>query len=93
MPSGPCGFYGPLPSSEYTLAIVDAYSRFTIAEIVRSTAAPNIIPKLDHVFVKHFGSKAGWGPFLLLMYYIIMQENLRTLMLLKFPKNNSLTIY
>ena len=58
MPSGPwkklhIDFYGSLPSSEYILVIVDAYSRFPIAEIVRSTAAPTIIPKLDQVFAMH----------------------------------------
>ena len=43
-------FYGPFPSSEYILVVVDAFSRFPIAEIVRSTAAPTIIPKLDQIF-------------------------------------------
>ncbi|XP_065060965.1 uncharacterized protein K02A2.6-like [Rhopilema esculentum] len=58
MPSGPwkklhIDFYGPLPSSEYVLVIVDAYSRFPITEIVKSTAASTIIPKLDQVFAMH----------------------------------------
>lgn len=46
-------FYGPLPSNEYILVIVDAYSRLPIAETVRSTAAPTVIPKLDQLFAVH----------------------------------------
>ena len=54
MPSGiHIDFYGPLPRSEYILVILDAYSRFPIAEIVKSTADPSIIPKLDQIFALH----------------------------------------
>ena len=44
---------GPLPSSEYILVNVDVYSRFPIAEIVRSTAVQTIVPKLDEIFAIH----------------------------------------
>ena len=58
MPSGPwkrlhIDFFGPVPSNEYLLVIVDAYSRFPIVEVVRSTSIETIIPKLDSVFAMH----------------------------------------
>ena len=58
MPSGPwqrlhIDFFGPVPSNEYLIVIVDAYSRFPIVEIVRSTNIETVIPKLDSVFAMH----------------------------------------
>ena len=58
MPSGPwkrlhIDFFGPVPSNEYLLVIVDAYSRFPIVEVVRSTSIETVIPKLDSVFAMH----------------------------------------
>lgn len=46
-------FYGPLPSSEYLLVVVDRYSRFPEVEIVHSTRASVVIPKLDKIFSVH----------------------------------------
>ena len=46
-------FYGPLPSSEYLLVAVDRYSRFPEVEIVHSTRASTVIPKLDKMFSVH----------------------------------------
>ena len=46
-------FYGPLPTSEYLLVVVDRYSRFPEAEIVHSTRAATVIPKLDKIFSVH----------------------------------------
>jgi hypothetical protein len=46
-------FYGPLPSSEYLLVAVDRYSRFPEVEIVHSTRASKVIPKLDKMFSVH----------------------------------------
>jgi transposase InsO family protein len=43
-------FYGPLPSGEYLLVIVDEYSRFPVVEIVRSTSGKTVIPMFDKVF-------------------------------------------
>ena len=43
------GFYGPLPSGEYLLVIIDDYSRFPVVELVRSTSANTVIPVLDKV--------------------------------------------
>ena len=58
MPKGPwekihIDFYGPLPSGEYLLVAVDRYSRFPEVEIVRSTKASTVIPKLDKIFATH----------------------------------------
>ena len=46
-------FYGPLPSGEYLLVVIDRYSRYPEVEIVRSTKASVVIPKLDKVFATH----------------------------------------
>lgn len=37
-------------SDEYLLLIIDDYSRYSMVEIVESTAAPRVIPKFDKVF-------------------------------------------
>ena len=55
MPDGPwqtvhVDFYGPLPTGEYLLVVVDRYSRFPEVEIVHSTRASTVIPKLDKIF-------------------------------------------
>ena len=46
-------FYGPLPTGEYLLVVIDRYSRFPEVEIVNSTKASVIIPKLDKIFAVH----------------------------------------
>ena len=46
-------FYGPLPIGEYLLVVIDRYSRFPEVEIVSSTKAPVIIPRLDKIFAVH----------------------------------------
>ncbi len=46
-------FYGPLPSGEYLLVLIDRYSRFPEVKIVKSTKASVIIPKLDRIFSVH----------------------------------------
>ena len=58
MPNGPwqkiqVDFYGPLPSGEYLLIVIDRYSRYPEVEIVRSTKASSVIPKLDKMFATH----------------------------------------
>ena len=58
MPKGPwvklhIDFHGPLPSGEHLPVVVDRYSRFPEAEIVRSTKAEVVIPKLDKIFAVH----------------------------------------
>ena len=58
MPDGPwqkihVDFYGPLPSGEYLLVVIDRYSRYPEVEIVRSTKASSVIPKLDKMFATH----------------------------------------
>ena len=55
MPKGPqekvhIDFQGPLPSRDYLLVVKDRYSRFPEVEIVRSTKASVMIPKLDKIF-------------------------------------------
>eukprot|EP00794_Sanderia_malayensis_P006446 gene6446-biopygen4771 len=46
-------FFGPVPSGEYLLSVVDRYSCFPEVEIVKSTSASCIIPKLDRIFGTH----------------------------------------
>jgi transposase InsO family protein len=46
-------FYGPLPTGEYLLVVVDRYSRFPEVEIVSSTKASVVIPRLDKIFAVH----------------------------------------
>ena len=58
MPEGPwevvhTDFYGPLPTGEYLLVVIDRYSRFPEVEIVRSTKASTVIQKLDKIFATH----------------------------------------
>ena len=58
MPSGPwqkvhLDFYGPLPSGEHLLVCIDHYSRYPEVEIVRSTKATSVIPRLDKIFSVH----------------------------------------
>ncbi len=46
-------FYEPLPSNDYLLVVMDRYSRFPEVEIVPSTKASVVIPKLDKIFAVH----------------------------------------
>ena len=46
-------FLGPLPTGEYLLVVIDAYSRFPEVEIVTSTSAKSTIPKLEGIFARH----------------------------------------
>ena len=55
LPRGPwlnlsIDFYGPLPSGQYLLVMIDEYSRFPVVEVLRSTAAETVIPVVDKVF-------------------------------------------
>ncbi|XP_033107933.1 uncharacterized protein LOC117109658 [Anneissia japonica] len=43
-------FFGPLPSGEYLLVIVDEYSRFPEVEIIKFLSASSVIPIFDKVF-------------------------------------------
>ena len=42
--------FAELPKKEYLLLITDDYSRYPVVEIVKSTSATTVIPKLDKVF-------------------------------------------
>ena len=46
-------FYGPFPTGEYLLVVIDAYTRFPEVSVVRSTAASAVILKLDRIFATH----------------------------------------
>ena len=46
-------FLRALPSGEYLLVVIDRYIRFPEVEIVRSTKATTVIPKLDKIFATH----------------------------------------
>ena len=43
-------FYGPLPSGEYLLVMVDGYSRYPYVEIVHSTSINSAFPAFDKAF-------------------------------------------
>jgi len=43
-------FTGPFPSGDYLLVVIDEYSRFPEVEIVTSTSARAVIPKLNAIF-------------------------------------------
>ena len=46
-------FCGTLPSCEYLLIPLDGYRRFTVVEIVNSTAANTVIPVVDKVLANY----------------------------------------
>jgi hypothetical protein len=46
-------FWGPLPSGEYLLVMIDKYSRYPVVEIVRSTSADAVVPHIDKIFSTH----------------------------------------
>ena len=46
-------FKESLPSGEYILVVIDLYSRYPEVDIVKSTSAQAIIPKLDRIFATH----------------------------------------
>ena len=46
-------FCGPFPTGEYLFVIIDAYSRFPEVDIVHSTSATAIIPRMDRIFCTH----------------------------------------
>ena len=57
LPDGPwkqvsIDFKGPFPTGELVMVIIDDYSRFPEVEIVRSTSARSVIPKIDAVFAR-----------------------------------------
>ena len=57
LPSGPwkelsMDFCGPFPSGDHLLVVTDDYSRFPEAEIVKSTSANTVIPRLDMIFAR-----------------------------------------
>ena len=43
-------FGDPFPSGQYILVVVDGYSRFPEVEIVSSTVAKVVIPRLESIF-------------------------------------------
>ena len=43
-------FYGPLPTGEHLLVIVDEYSRYPVVEVMHSTSANSVIPVMDKIF-------------------------------------------
>jgi hypothetical protein len=58
LPLGPwqnvaADFYGPLPTGQTLMVVIDEYSRLVEVEIVSSTSAAAAIPKLDNIFATH----------------------------------------
>jgi transposase InsO family protein len=46
-------FCGPLPSGDMLFVVIDEYSRYPEVEIVSSTSANTVIPKLDRILSTH----------------------------------------
>lgn len=46
-------FWGPFPTRENVLVVIEAYSRFLEVEIIHSTSAQATTPKLDRIFATH----------------------------------------
>lgn len=46
-------FCGPFPSGDLLLVVIDEYSRYPEVEIIKSTAASTVLPKLDRIFATH----------------------------------------
>ena len=43
-------FFGPLPSGETLLVIIDLYTRFPLVEIMKTTAEYAVIKRLESIF-------------------------------------------
>jgi hypothetical protein len=43
-------FFGPIPNNSELMVIIDEFSRFSIVEEVKTTAAEYVLPKMDAVF-------------------------------------------
>ena len=44
---------GHSPTGQYIIVLIGKYSRYPEAEIVNSTSAKTLIPKLDAIFARH----------------------------------------
>ena len=45
-------FAGPFPSGDYIMVVIDEFSRFPEVELLTSTSAKAVIPKLDAMFAR-----------------------------------------
>ena len=57
-PKGPwvqasADFCGPFPTGETVLVVIDAYSKYPEVEIIKSTAAKEVLPALERIFATH----------------------------------------
>ena len=57
-PKGPwlqasADFCGPFPTGETILVVIDAYSRYPEVEIIKSTAAKEVLPAMERIFATH----------------------------------------
>ena len=43
-------FFGPLPSGDYIMVVIDDYTRYPVIEILTSITANAIVPRLDRIF-------------------------------------------
>ena len=58
LPKGPSenlavDYYGPLPSGDCVLVVMDEYSRFADIDFTTSTSAKATVPKLDRIFLSY----------------------------------------
>ena len=52
-------FSGPYPTGEYCLIVVDDYSRYPVVELVSTTSAAVVIPRLDKIFCLEYQKNAS----------------------------------
>ncbi|XP_014662946.1 PREDICTED: uncharacterized protein K02A2.6-like [Priapulus caudatus] len=46
-------FCGPLPTGEYLMVVIDDHSRYPEVDVLHSTSAHAVIPRLDRIFAAH----------------------------------------
>lgn len=58
-------FYGPLPTGEYLLVIMDDYTHYPVVQSVKSSSANTVIPVIDKVFsmIPRVGKTDNGPPF------------------------------
>ena len=58
LPEGPwiqvsADLFGPLPSGQHLLVVIDDHSRFLKVEVANSTSAESVFPHLDNIISRH----------------------------------------
>ena len=46
-------FCGPFPTGKAVLVVIDVYSKYPEVEIIKSTAAKEVLPAMERIFAPH----------------------------------------